>query len=189
MAARGQEHDKEMKPDKNALPYFRMYASVILADTNFNGLSDCQTGWYFRLMLESWFRAGFLPENDETLRSLCGNPRRDRWDRYKGSVLFFFDKVQHEGQNFLVNAELRQQWLKANEAYDKKQTKKLTAQAAKPAVQKALPPVSERNLLTLEEFSRLVKKPLPELHTLITSGKIKMQMNSTIHRDEARKLQ
>ncbi|MFL6307505.1 MAG: hypothetical protein ACJ72H_28575 [Candidatus Sulfotelmatobacter sp.] len=188
MAATGQEHDRKMKPDNNALPYFRMYASVILADTNFNGLSDCQTGWYFRLMLESWFRAGFLPENDETLRSLCGNPRRDRWDRYKSSVLFYFDRVEHDGQNFLVNAGLRQQWLKANEAYDKKQAKKLTAQPAKPTVRAALPPASERNFLTLEEFARLVRKPLAEIHALATTSKIKMQSNGTIHRDEARKL-
>ena len=114
-----------MSVKKEGMPWFRMYASVILADTNFRALNEIQTGWYFKLMLETWFRAGFLPDDDETLRNLAGCRRRDSWEQHKHGVLFFFDKQENDGRPVLVNAGLRQQWLSANASYDKKATKKL----------------------------------------------------------------
>ena len=125
---------------KEGMPWFRMYASVILADTNFRALNEAQAGWYFRLMLETWFRAGFLPDDDDTLRRLAGCRRRDNWDKFKAGVLFFFDRKEHEGQNVLVHADLRKQWLMANESYAKKvERKQLTA--GKPT--KGMIPVAE----------------------------------------------
>lgn len=178
-----------MKPERQALPYFRMYANAILADADFNALTDTQTGWYFRLMLESWLRAGFLPDADETLRVLAGSPRRDRWDQHKSAVLSFFERQQHEGTPMLVNTELRDQWLKANEAYATKLAKKLPAQKkATPATaQRALTPPSERNILSPEEFARLVQRPVEQIRSMLLDGHIK-PMGSGIHRDEARKL-
>lgn len=190
-----EEHSKNKirgsmkKLKREGMPYFRMYASVILADTNFNSLNEIQTGWYFRLMLETWFRAGFLPEDDETLRRLAGCRRRDSWEQHKGNVLFFFDQVQEGGQNVLVHAGLRKQWLSANEAYDKKIERKQLGKKKTITVpaQKALPPASERNILTDEEFARLVQKPVAQIRTMLLNGDIK-RMGDGIHRDEARKL-
>ena len=174
---------------KEGMPWFRMYASVLLADTNFRTLNEIQTGWYFRLMLETWFRAGFLPEDDETLRRLAGCRRHDSWEKLKAGVLFFFDRQEHEGQNVLVHAGLRKQWLMANEAYSKKiERKQLSAQPKAKPVQKALPPASERNILSFEEFAQLVRRSPDQIRSLVSSGQLKT-MSYGIHRDEARKLQ
>jgi hypothetical protein len=103
--------------------------------------------------------------------------------------LFFFDKHDDgTGQNVLIHAGLRKQWLSANEAYDTKVQRKLVAKQKPATVQKALPPASERNVLTVEEFSRLVGKPVTQIQSLIATGQVKT-MGQGIHRDESRKFQ
>jgi uncharacterized protein YdaU (DUF1376 family) len=154
------------RPSK--LTYFRTYAFETLGDCNFQRLHAVQCGWYYRLMLETWAKEGFLPANDEVLRKLAGAKDRRAWNKYKDAVLFFFQEATNEaGETVLVHTPLRSQWLMANKSYATKMAKSEKKEGSNQ-------PKAPESGITLEQAAKELYQTVGFLQQMVALSRLRL---------------
>jgi len=108
------------RSSRNPLFWYAFDVHSFFGDQNVQTLTDFQLGWRTRLMAFAWQSKGYLVNDTDALFELSRASSKPKFKKEMHKALFDFTEVEQDGQSYLVNPGMAQQYAEKMDGWTQK---------------------------------------------------------------------